>query len=107
MTPAARLTRLVPIGLGLTFGIFFVFTSPYRPARLWPVWAPLVVAFTATAGAVFVYGRNRWAEVSEEHNVRPTDVVGRIVAIVASPYWYSLAQRSFPDRYGQAGVRYS
>jgi hypothetical protein len=44
-----------------------------------------VVAFTATAGAVFVYGRNRWAEVSEEHNVRPTDVVGRIVAIVAIP----------------------
>jgi hypothetical protein len=85
MTSAARLTRLAPIGLGLAFGIFFVFTSPYRPARLWPVWAPLVVAFTATAGAVYVYGLNRWAEVSEEHNVRPTDVAGRIAAIVAIP----------------------
>ena len=29
MTPAARLARLVPIGLGLAYGIFFVFTSPY------------------------------------------------------------------------------
>lgn len=85
MTPAARLARLVPIGLGLAYGIFFVFTSPYRLARLWPVWAPLVVAFTTTAGAVYIYGLNCWTKVSEEHKVRPTDVAGRIAAIIAVP----------------------
>jgi hypothetical protein len=85
MTPAARLTRLAPIGLGLAYGIYFVSTSPYRHARLWPVWAPLVVAFTAAAGAVFVYGRDRWAEVSEAHDVRPSVVTGRIAAIIAVP----------------------
>jgi hypothetical protein len=86
MTPAARLSRLAPIGLGLAYGIYFVSTSPYRSAQLWPVWAPLAVAFTATAGAVYVYGLNRWAEVSEAHNVRPREVAGRIAAIVAIPF---------------------
>lgn len=96
MTPVARLTRLAPIGLGLAFGIYFVFTSPYRPARLWPVWAPFVVAFTATAGAVFVYGLNRWARVSEGHKVRPSDVAGRIAAIIAVPLLVLIGSTQLP-----------
>jgi len=96
MTPVARLTRLAPIGLGLAFGIYFVFTSPYRPARLWPVWAPFVVAFTTTAGAVYVYGLNRWARVSEEHKVRPSDVAGRIAAIIAVPLLVLIGSTQLP-----------
>jgi hypothetical protein len=96
MTPAARLARLLPIGLGLAHGIFFVFTSPYRGAPLWPVWAPLVVAFTATAGAVFVYGLNRWAKVSEEHKVRPSAVAGRIATIIALPLLALIGSTQLP-----------
>jgi membrane protein implicated in regulation of membrane protease activity len=102
MTPAARLARLLPIGLGLAYGIFFVFTSPYLDAPLWPVWAPLVVAFTATAGVVFVYGLNRWAKVSEEHKVRPSAVAGRIATIIALPLLVLIGSTQLPDRYGQA-----
>jgi hypothetical protein len=64
-----RLTRLsaaslAPVGLGLVFGVAFVLTSAYRDAPLWWVWAPLAVALTTAAGAVFLYGLNRWAELA-------------------------------------------
>jgi hypothetical protein len=107
MTPAARLARLVPIGLGLAYGIFFVFTSPYLDAPLWPVWAPLVVAFTATAtataGAVFVYGLNRWAKVSEEHKVRPSAVAGRIATIIALPLLVLIGSTQLPGSVRPSG----
>jgi hypothetical protein len=60
------------------------------------VWAPLVVAFTATAGAVFVYGLNRWAKVSEEHKVRPSAVAGRIATIIALPLLVLIGSTQLP-----------
>src|SRR5258708_39427916 len=57
------LTRLAPVGLGFAFGLYFVLSSAYLHASLWPVWAPLVVAFTTAAGAVFIYGLDCWDEL--------------------------------------------
>jgi hypothetical protein len=61
---AAGLVRLAPVGLGLALGIVIVGTSAYRNAPLWPVWASLAIALTTAAGAVFVHGFDRWAELS-------------------------------------------
>src|SRR6266545_2128063 len=80
------LARLAPIGLGVAFGLFFVFTSPLQHAPLWPVWASLAVALTTTAGAVFPYGLDRWAELAElskRPTVRVRDVATRVTAIAA------------------------
>lgn len=79
----AGLTRLAAMGFGLAFGVYFVFTSPYQGARLWPVWAPFVVAFTTAAGAVFGYGLDRWANLAKK--VRVSDVAARIGAILGVP----------------------
>jgi len=77
------LTRLAPAGLGFAFGLYFVLSSVYLHASLWPVWAPLVVAFTTAAGAVFTYGLDRWDELSRYGKVRMRAVVPRIAAIGA------------------------
>jgi hypothetical protein len=81
----AGLARLVPVGLGLAFGLWFVLTSPYKHAPLWPVWAPFLVAFTTAAGAVFPYGLDRWAELSTDREVcvHVRDAVPRVTAIAA------------------------
>jgi hypothetical protein len=67
------------------------------------VWAPLVVAFTATAGAVFVYGLNRWAKVSEEHKVRPSAVAGRIATIIALPLLVLIGSTQLPGSVRPSG----
>jgi len=77
------LTRLTLVGLGFVFGLYFVLSSAYLHASLWPVWAPLVVAFTTAAGAVFPYGLDCWAELSKYGKVRVRDVVPRIAVIAA------------------------
>ena len=82
-TDMVSLTRLTLVGLGFAFGLYFVLSSAYLHASLWPVWAPLVVAFTTAAGAVFPYGLDCWAELSSYGKVRVRDVVPRIAAIGA------------------------
>jgi hypothetical protein len=77
------LTRLAPAGLGFAFGLYFVLSSVYLHASLWPVWAPLVVAFTTAAGAVFTYGLDCWDELSRYGKVRVRAVVPRVAAIGA------------------------
>ncbi len=82
------LARLVPIGLGVAFGLSFVFTSPLQHAHapLWPVWASLAVGLTTAAGAVFPYGLDRWdelAELSKRPTVRVRYVATRVAAIAA------------------------
>ena len=83
---AALVRRVAPWaagGLGFAFGLYFVWTSPFRHYRLWLVWAPLVVAFTAAAGAVFPYGIARWAELtgSGEVSVRVRAAAIRVLPI--------------------------
>jgi hypothetical protein len=77
----AGLARHAPVGLGLAFGMYFVLTSPYLHAPLWSVWAPLLVASTTTAGAVWLYGLGRWAELSRPWRVAVRDVAPRVAAI--------------------------
>lgn len=75
------LVRVVSAGLGLAFGLYFVLTSPFLSYRLWLVWAPLVVAFTGAAGAVFPYGIARWVELTSQVSVRVRDAATRIAPI--------------------------
>jgi hypothetical protein len=82
----ASLARLAPIGLGVAFGLSLAFTSSLRDAPLWPVWASFAVALTTTAGAIFPYGLDRWAELAElskRPTVRVRDVATRVTAIAA------------------------
>lgn len=86
MVGRVSLVRPVAIGLGVAFGLSFVFTSPLQNAPLWPVWASLAVALTTTAGAIFPYGLERWAELAElskQPGVRVRDTAGRVAAIAA------------------------
>jgi hypothetical protein len=76
----------MPVGLGLALGIGVVGTSAHRDALLWPVWASLAVALTTAAGVVFVYGFDRWAELSRlllSRTVRVRDVSAPVAAGVA------------------------
>jgi hypothetical protein len=66
----AALARVAPVGLGFAFGLYFVLTSPFQHDPLWLVWAPLVIAFTGAAGAVFLYGIGRWAELTGSGGTR-------------------------------------
>jgi hypothetical protein len=60
----ARVVRQVlPTLLGFAVGVFFILTSKYRGAPQWETWAVLWIAQTATAGAVFTFGMNRWREL--------------------------------------------
>jgi hypothetical protein len=76
---------LVTVGLGFAFGVYFVVTSPFAGDRLWFAWAPLVVAYTAAAGAVFPYGIARWAELTGSGgvSVRVRDAAIRVAPIAA------------------------
>jgi hypothetical protein len=81
--PRARRARP---GLGLAMGIGIVGTSAHRDAPLWPVWASLAVALTTAAGAIFVYGFDRWTELSTlllSRTVRLRDVNAPAAAGVA------------------------
>jgi hypothetical protein len=73
---------LVPL-LGLTLGAGIVSTSPFRGLPGWPAWAALAIALTTAAGAVFVYGLERWAELRELQVIRMRAVLHLIVGIVA------------------------
>jgi hypothetical protein len=64
--------------LGGAFGVWFVDSSTYRNAPLWPVWAPQVVASTTAAGLVFGYGLSQWTELTRFHRLRVRPVVNRI-----------------------------
>jgi hypothetical protein len=77
------LARFATVGVGLTFGLYFVFTSPFRHDPLWLVWAPLVIAFTGAAGAVFFYGMARWTELarSGQASVSIRDAAIRVTPI--------------------------
>jgi len=77
------LLRTVPVGLGAALGIGIVLTSSdaVRAAPLWWVWAPLAVALTTTGGAIFVYGLDRWAELTSDHPTSARRVAPRIAAI--------------------------
>jgi hypothetical protein len=67
--------------LGLVFGTVLVLTSPNQAAPLWLLWAPLAIALSTAAGAVFTYGRRRWAELCVLHRVRVREVAAPVVAI--------------------------
>jgi hypothetical protein len=82
-SPRTGTARVVALALGLSFGTYFVFTSPYKGASVWLVWAPLVVASTGTAGAVFAYGLDRWADLPDRQKLRVGRVVFRIGMILA------------------------
>jgi hypothetical protein len=72
--------RAAPM-LGLVLGITLVLTFPNRAAPLWLVWAPLALAVSTAAGAVFAYGLRRWAELVALHPVRVRDVAVPLTAI--------------------------
>jgi hypothetical protein len=80
--PLAGLTPLAPIGLGLAFGLWYVYTSAHHDAPLWLIWAVLLIALTTTAGVVFPYGLNRWAELLGYRTVRVRDVIARVATIM-------------------------
>ena len=67
--------------LGFALGAALVFTYSDRAAPLRLVWAPLGVALSTAAGAVFTYGRRRWADLCDLHTVRARDVAGPVLAI--------------------------
>lgn len=98
----------VLVGLGLVFGVAFVLTSPYRDAPLWWVWAPLAVALTTAAGAVFGYGLDRWAELADllhQPTVRVRSAAPRVTPSRSSRCWGSSGQRSSQGRRGPVGGR--
>lgn len=73
---------VAPVGLGFGFGVYFVLTSAYREASLWPVWAPLVIAFTTAAGAVFRYGFRCWPEVAGYRRIGVRGVMRRVMVVL-------------------------
>jgi hypothetical protein len=77
---AAGLARLAPV-LGLSLGIGIVVNHPLRRTPGWPVWAVLALALTTTAGAVAVYGLERWAELAALHIVRVRAVARPVLTI--------------------------
>jgi hypothetical protein len=93
---AAGLTRVAAVGLGFAFGMVFVLTSANRDAPQWPVWAALAVALTTTAGAVFCYGLDRWAELLTLHPVRVRDVATPVAAIATVALLLLLALTRLP-----------
>lgn len=90
-------------GLGLVFGILAVITSTHKDAPLWWVWAPIAIALTTTAGAVFTYGLGRWgdlAELSRRHQVRQVrvrDVAALLVAMVIVTLAADLGSMRLPE----------
>jgi hypothetical protein len=85
------------------FGIVAVLTSPHKDAPLWWIWAPIAIALTTTAGAVFTYGLGRWgdlAELSRRHQVRQVrvrDVAALLAAIVIVTLAADLGSMRLPE----------
>lgn len=78
----ATVVVLGPV-LGLALGTWIALASPYREAPGWPAWAALAVALTTAAGAVFVYGLERWAELRELRVIRLRALLHLILGLVA------------------------
>ena len=78
-------TGFVPPAVGLALGLAVVSTSSSLGTAPWLLWAPLAVGLTTAAGALFVYGFHRWADLVAMHPVRVRDVAipTATVAIVA------------------------
>lgn len=77
----------VPV-LGFVVGVGVVATYPDRDAPLWFVWALLAVALSTAGGAVFAYGRQRWADLCALHRMHVCDVavpVGIIIVVSLLP----------------------
>jgi hypothetical protein len=72
---------LVPV-LGLVLGAGIVFTSPLREEPGWPAWAALAIVLTTAAGAVFVYGLKRWAELRQLQVIRMRAVLHLVIGLV-------------------------
>jgi hypothetical protein len=70
--------------LGLLVGALIVHTSPDRGESLWQVWAPLGVALSTVAGAVFAYGLRRWADLQALYPPRLAHVAWPVAAIALS-----------------------
>lgn len=77
----AAYVTLVP-ALGLTAGTWITLSSPFRDLPGWPAWASLAIVLTTAAGAVFVYGLERWVELRELQVIRTRDVAHPIVGVV-------------------------
>lgn len=92
----AGLTRVAAVGLGFAFGMSFVLTFRYRDLPLWPVWAALAVALTTTAGVVFGYGLDRWAELLSLRPVRVRDVATPVAAILTVTLLLLVASTGLP-----------
>jgi hypothetical protein len=84
-----RLARSSVVGfaapvLGLAVGVVIVSTSSKtdRSMPLWQVWAPLAVALSTVAGAVFAYGLRRWDDLRALHPPRLAHVAWPVAVIV-------------------------
>lgn len=77
----SRIAGFAAPALGLVSGVLLVLTFPNQAAPLWLLWAPLAIALSTAGGAVFTYGRRRWADLCALHPVRVRDVAAPVVAI--------------------------
>jgi hypothetical protein len=68
--------------------------QPFRDVPGWPAWAALAIVLTTTAGAIFVYGLERWTELRELQVIRMRAVAHLIVGITALPVFLLAGQVS-------------
>lgn len=87
---------LVPV-LGLGLGTWIAFSSPFREVPGWPAWAALAIVLTTTAGAVFVYGLERWAELRELQVIRMRAVAHLIAGLIVLPALLLVGQVSLTN----------
>jgi hypothetical protein len=77
---------------GLVLGAAITLTSPFRDLPGWPAWAGIAIVLTAVAGAVFVYGIERWADLRTLQVIQVRDVTYPIVALAAFPVLVLIGQ---------------
>lgn len=77
----AAVAGFAPPLLGFAVGMTVVLTSPGRDAPLWLVWGAIAVGLCTAAGAVFVYGLRRWADLIALHPLPVGDVALKVGAI--------------------------
>jgi hypothetical protein len=64
--------------LGGALGLAIAWSSQYRPAAAWAVWALVVTALTSASGAAWGYGLRRWRELAALTPIRIRDVAAPI-----------------------------
>jgi hypothetical protein len=78
------------VAVGTGFGFAIVATVDYRQESLWRVWAALGVALTTAAGAVFIYGWQRWSDLPKDsrdlRDIRLPTTLMLCVAILTVAY---------------------